>query len=217
MKKLLAVLLALVMLVSLAACAGNTDKDNPSSDAPANSDNPSMKANVNKKIAMIMQQGGLGDQGFNDTAYAGLMTCKEKYDLDVNAVECTDTTQGETLIRELCEAGYGLIINLEAGISGNMYTVARDYPDIYFVVVGRQLRINAVDGFTETPKNVIEWEGNHNEAMRIVKTGSGRQKKILLLRVCSILSFLSFLSRGYKGKPSMTGVVPDRGRLLISI
>ena len=40
MKKLLAVLLALVMLVSLAACAGNTDKDNPSSDAPANSDNP---------------------------------------------------------------------------------------------------------------------------------------------------------------------------------
>lgn len=157
MKKLLAVLLALVMLVSLAACAGNTDKDNPSSDAPANSDNPSMKANVNKKIAMIMQQGGLGDQGFNDTAYAGLMTCKEKYDLDVNAVECTDTTQGETLIRELCEAGYGLIINLEAGISGNMYTVARDYPDIYFVVVGRQLRINAVDGFTETPKNVIEF------------------------------------------------------------
>ena len=156
MKKLLAVLLALVMLVSLAACAGNTDKDNPSSDAPANSDNPSMKANVNKKIAMIMQQGGLGDQGFNDTAYAGLMTCKEKYDQDVNAVECTDTTQGETLIRELCEAGYGLIINLEAGISGNMYTVARDYPDIYFVVVGRQLRINAVDGFTETPKNVIE-------------------------------------------------------------
>lgn len=127
MKKLLAVLLALVMLVSLAACADNTDKDNPSSDAPANSDNPSMKANVNKKIAMIMQQGGLGDQGFNDTAYAGLMTCKEKYDLDVNAVECTDTTQGETLIRELCEAGYGLIINLEAGISGNMYTVARDY------------------------------------------------------------------------------------------
>lgn len=162
MKKLLAVLLALVMIVSLAACAGNTD---PSKEAPSNTTNgdktePSGSEDgnpeVNKKIAMIMQQGGLGDQGFNDTAYAGLMTCKDKYGLDVNAVECTDTTQGETLIRELCEAGYGLIINLEAGISGNMYTVALDYPDIYFVVVGRQLRINAVDGFTETPKNVIE-------------------------------------------------------------
>lgn len=162
MKKLLAVLLALVMIVSLAACAGNTD---PSADKPDDTNNsdktdPSggedVNPEVNKKIAMIMQQGGLGDQGFNDTAYAGLMACKDKYGLDVNAVECTDTTQGETLIRELCEAGYGLIINLEAGISGNMYTVALDYPDIYFVVVGRQLRINAVDGFTETPKNVIE-------------------------------------------------------------
>lgn len=162
MKKLLAVLLALVMIVSLAACAGNTD---PSAEAPSDttksdktepSGSEDGNPEVNKKIAMIMQQGGLGDQGFNDTAYAGLMTCKDKYGLDVNAVECTDTTQGETLIRELCEAGYGLIINLEAGISGNMYTVALDYPDIYFVVVGRQLRINAVDGFTETPKNVIE-------------------------------------------------------------
>ena len=34
MKKLLAVLLALVMLVSLAACAGNTDKDNPAATLP---------------------------------------------------------------------------------------------------------------------------------------------------------------------------------------
>ncbi len=162
MKKLLAVLLALVMILSLAACAGNTDPstENPSDTNNSDKTDPSgsedVNPEVNKKIAMIMQQGGLGDQGFNDTAYAGLMACKDKYGLDVNAVECTDTTQGETLIRELCEAGYGLIINLEAGISGNMYTVALDYPDIYFVVVGRQLRINAVDGFTETPKNVIE-------------------------------------------------------------
>ena len=71
MKKLLAVLLALVMLVSLAACADNTDKDNPSSDAPANSDNPSMKANVNKKIAMIMQQGGLGIRNYMVTEKTG--------------------------------------------------------------------------------------------------------------------------------------------------
>lgn len=144
MKKLIALLLALAMLFTLAACSDDTeDKDNKD-------------GGVNKKVAMIMQQGGLGDQGFNDTAYEGLITCRDKYGLEVNAVECTDTTQGDTLIRELCEAGYGLIINLEAGISGNMYNVALDYPDIYFVVVGRQLRINAVDGVTVRPENVIE-------------------------------------------------------------
>ncbi len=40
--------------------------------------------------------------------------------------------------------------------------------------------------------------------MRIVKTGLGRQKKILLLRVCSILSFLSVLSHGHKRKMPKT-------------
>ena len=84
------------------------------------------------------------------------MECKDRYGLDINYVECTDATQGETLIRELCEAGYGMVINLEASISGNMYNVALDYPEIYFIAVGRQLRINPVDGFTETPANVIE-------------------------------------------------------------
>lgn len=79
MKKLLAVLLALVMLVSLAACADNTDKDNPSSDAPANSDNPSMKANVNKKIAMIIR-----NRSLCTAANGMLLICfmrKPKYDL----------------------------------------------------------------------------------------------------------------------------------------
>lgn len=40
----------------------------------------------------------------------------------------------------------------------------------------------------------FEWlKSSH---MRIGKTGPGRQKKILLLRACSILSFLSFMSYG---------------------
>ena len=103
-----------------------------------------------------MQQGGLGDQGFNDTAYAGLTECVDKYNIEFNAVECTDTTQGDTLIRELCEGGYDMIINLEAGISANMYAVSQDYPEIYFVAVGRQLQYNPVEGFETTPDNVLE-------------------------------------------------------------
>lgn len=163
MKKTIALLLAVVMLLGLTAC---TTQDTPKNTDPApvktdpvQTDAPTTvpaAPEVNKKIALVMQQGGLGDQGFNDTAYAGLELCKEQYGIEFNAVECTDTTQGETLIRELCEDGYGLVINLEAGISGNMYNVALDYPDVYFIAVGRQLRINAVDGVTETPKNVIE-------------------------------------------------------------
>lgn len=159
MKKRTAVALLLAGIMALGtACSpksGPVETKAPDPSAAA-SQEPQKEAEVNKKVALILQQGGLGDQGFNDTAYAGLVDCQKKYGLDINYVECTDATQGETLIRELCEAGYGLVINLEASISGNMYHVALDYPEIYFIAVGRQLRINAVDGFTETPANVIE-------------------------------------------------------------
>lgn len=163
MKKLFAMLLALIMVLSMAACGAQTPAEAPKTDAPATeaskTDAPAAESadpEVNKKVALILQAGGLGDQGFNDTAYAGLVECKDQYGLDINYVECADATQGETLIRELCEAGYGLVINLEASISANMYHVALDYPEIEFVAVGRQLRINAVDGITETPANVYE-------------------------------------------------------------
>lgn len=154
-RKFLAILLAALLLITT-ACGAKTDV---AQSTPANTGANAAQTEeitVNKKVALILQQGGLGDQGFNDTAYAGLMECKDRYGLDINYVECTDATQGETLIRELCEAGYGMVINLEASISGNMYNVALDYPEIYFIAVGRQLRINPVDGFTETPANVIE-------------------------------------------------------------
>ena len=154
-RKFLAILLATLLLLTT-ACGAKTDV---AQSTPANAGADAAQTEeitVNKKVALILQQGGLGDQGFNDTAYAGLMECKDRYGLDINYVECTDATQGETLIRELCEAGYGMVINLEASISGNMYNVALDYPEIYFIAVGRQLRINPVDGFTETPANVIE-------------------------------------------------------------
>jgi len=161
MKKLFAMLLALVMVLSMVACGAKTEEPAPAPEAPKTetpAETPAEPAapEVNKKVALILQAGGLGDQGFNDTAYAGLVECKDQYGLDINYVECADATQGETLIRELCEAGYGLVINLEASISANMYHVALDYPEIEFVAVGRQLRINAVDGITETPANVHE-------------------------------------------------------------
>ena len=114
-RKFLAILLAALLLLTT-ACGAKTDV---AQSTPANAGADAAQTEeitVNKKVALILQQGGLGDQGFNDTAYAGLMECKDRYGLDINYVECTDATQGETLIRELCEAGYGMVINLEASI-----------------------------------------------------------------------------------------------------
>lgn len=167
LKKASAATMAAVIIFSLTACGSGGENSQPAADesgdvnisatAEEESSEPaSATEEKSGKIALIMQQGGLGDQGFNDTAYAGLTECVDKYNIEFNAVECTDTTQGDTLIRELCEGGYDMIINLEAGISANMYAVSQDYPEIYFVAVGRQLQYNPVEGFETTPDNVLE-------------------------------------------------------------
>lgn len=86
MKKvnILALLLVFVMLGTCGCGTTAGDKTTVDSNQPeavqSGVAEPSSTAKtgpeVNKKVALILQQGGLGDQGFNDTAYAGLKQAK---------------------------------------------------------------------------------------------------------------------------------------------
>ena len=58
MKKILALLLALVMVLSLAACGGS---EAPAADAPA--------AASEFKVAMVTDYGDITDQSFNQTTW----------------------------------------------------------------------------------------------------------------------------------------------------
>ena len=118
---------------------------------------------------------------------------------------------GDVLVPLLFAFGVGSIFSLICGC--NPFTLYSYIIKKAFFSVGGLL--NTL-GYT-TPIIITGMATALSIRANIVKTGLGRQKKILLLRVCSILSFLSFLSRGYKGKPSMTGVVLGRGRFPISI
>ena len=63
MKKLVALLLALVMVFALCACGG--DKDNGGKDS------------ATYKVAMITDYGDITDQSFNQTTYEGLLHGKQ--------------------------------------------------------------------------------------------------------------------------------------------
>ena len=66
MKKFLSVLLAALMLMSLA-----------------------MSANADEivRVALVTDTGGIGDQSFNDLAWAGLQRAKEELGIDVSFLE----------------------------------------------------------------------------------------------------------------------------------
>ncbi|MBQ4364705.1 MAG: BMP family ABC transporter substrate-binding protein, partial [Clostridia bacterium] len=62
MKKILALILALVMVAALAACGGGGDTE------PSNDSTPA-PADVNYSVAMITDYGDITDQSFNQTTY----------------------------------------------------------------------------------------------------------------------------------------------------
>lgn len=127
MKKVLAIMLMLVMVFSFAAC-GKDDEN-----TGGNGDDEVMR------VAIILQEGGLGDQGYNDGAKVGLDQMKEKYNIEGTLVEAAAAAEADTFIRQLAEDDYGLIICLDWTIINYVKEASVDYPDTLFVVLGKSL------------------------------------------------------------------------------
>ena len=90
MKKILAMLLALVMVLGLVACGGDKPAETtaPKTDAPAES-NPAESTPAdptpvagNYKIAMITDYGDITDQSFNQTTYEACKAFAEENGVD---------------------------------------------------------------------------------------------------------------------------------------
>ena len=130
MKKILALLLVFCMLFAMVACSGNEDE----SEKKPDNDNP-----MANKVAIILQEGGLGDQGYNDGAKTGFDQMVEKYGIDGVLVEATAASEADTFIRTLANEGYPLIICLDWVIIDYVKAASVDYPDTKFVVLGKGL------------------------------------------------------------------------------
>lgn len=121
MKRLLSLFTALVLLLTMAGTTAFAEND---------------KAN---SVAIILQEGGLGDQGYNDGAKVGFDMMVEKYGIDGVLVEAAAVAEADTFIRQLASEGYGLIICLDWTIIDFVKAAAPDYPETYFVVLGKSL------------------------------------------------------------------------------
>ena len=99
-KKMLALLLALVMVIGLVACGG--------------SEGESAKPEAGKaavKIAIVCDASGQNDNGYNQSAVEGAKECAETLGVEYKVVEPTESI-GNTLA-VLAEDGYNLIFSME--------------------------------------------------------------------------------------------------------
>jgi len=113
----------LVALVLMSCGSGSGSSGNGASSVTASTfgaKEPSFKpmctvtAGKQFKVALIIAQGGLGDQSYNDLAYAGFQRAKGDFPIVGRVIQSADiVSQGSAIVRQAGQANFDLVIDLE--------------------------------------------------------------------------------------------------------
>ncbi|MBQ4551104.1 MAG: BMP family ABC transporter substrate-binding protein [Oscillospiraceae bacterium] len=141
MKKILAMLLALVMVLGLVACGGNA----PETTAPAESDPAAstpettapVESDVEYKIAMITDYGDITDQSFNQTTYEAVKAFGEANGVAYNYYKPSGDSTAErvAMVDAAIVDGYNVIVMPGFAFGGTIAEVSEMYPDVKFVAL----------------------------------------------------------------------------------
>ena len=145
MKKILAMLLALVMVLGLVACGGDKPAETtaPKTDAPAES-NPAESTPAdptpvagNYKIAMITDYGDITDQSFNQTTYEACKAFAEENGVDFTYYKPAGDSTAErvAMVDKAVVDGYNIIVMPGFAFGETLVEVAPMYPDVKFVAL----------------------------------------------------------------------------------
>jgi basic membrane protein A len=120
MKKIFALLLAVVMVLGLAACGG--DKGG---------------AENTTKVAMVTDYGDITDQSFNQTTWEAVVKFGKDNNIETKYYKPTSNdTAGRVASVELAIAdGYNVIVMPGYAFGGTVAEVSREYPDVKFIAL----------------------------------------------------------------------------------
>lgn len=111
-----------VLALTAAACGGsNTNNATGASAGP---------------LALIVAQGGLGDESYNDLAHKGFQSALANTDLEGRTIESDNVVaQGEQILRRAAQGQFGFIIDLEFSHGEVLGKVAQEFPDTKFAIL----------------------------------------------------------------------------------
>ena len=141
MKKFLALLLSVVMVLALAACGQKPAPDTPANtpdtpNAPAATPDPAPAPDA-MKVAMITDYGDITDQSFNQTTYeAGKAWC------DANSVDfnyfkpVSDADDSRiAMIEKAIDEGYNVVLMPGFAFAAAIAATAGEYSDVTFIAL----------------------------------------------------------------------------------
>lgn len=80
----------------------------------------------------------MGDQSYNDLAYAGFQRALKETGIEGKAVESKDVVaQAADILRRAADANFGLVVDLEYSHGEPMVEVVKDYPETTFAILNQ--------------------------------------------------------------------------------
>ncbi len=143
MKRILAILLAAVMIFSFAGCSNNEPNDDTSSDQS------SVQSDVSDESGDDSNDGSIDDsenlicivsessQGapFSQQTWLGFEMIQEAYGTQIKFVEALEASEYEVQLRAMAEVGAKVIFSMFDAVNLVAAEIAPEYPDVHFVLI----------------------------------------------------------------------------------
>ncbi|MDI7743119.1 BMP family ABC transporter substrate-binding protein [Lysinibacillus fusiformis] len=132
MKKYIVLFTFAICILVLSACSNTAE--NPETD--------------NLKVGIMLSDAGLGDQSFSDMGFAGLEKARDELGISFDYRELQDTQTYEQGLNELVDEGNDLVIGLGFSIQEDLEKVAKENPDVSFLLIDSQSELPNVHNIT---------------------------------------------------------------------
>jgi basic membrane protein A len=88
------------------------------------------------KVALIIAQGGLGDQSYNDLAYSGFRKAQADFPIVGHVIQSPDiVSQGRAILQNAGQAGFDLVVDLEFSTADALKAIAPTFPRTHWMIV----------------------------------------------------------------------------------
>src|SRR3712207_1878523 len=94
---------------------------------------------------LVLDVGGLGDEGFNDSAYAGLKRAEKNFEVKGDFLESTAPTDYADNLTQLAENGFNPVIAVGYLMTEDLTQISKQFPDTQFAIV---------DSVVDTPNTI---------------------------------------------------------------
>lgn len=142
MKKVIALVLAMVMVLGMVACSSSSNNDAPAAVSnPSNSDAPQTATEKEPLNIMMYVIQSLGTLSCEDLIYEEVVKFCEETGSTLNTFECnSDETAHETNLREIAGSGaYDIIITGYWSIPEYVQMIANEYPEQKWLIFDTEI------------------------------------------------------------------------------